>query len=433
MKITLSAILLTCFLMGNAQAPFYQVNSGLNAVGNSMISDILPEKKITLITGHYNLSAYHSAFSYGDFIKSENNSALEIDAKNAFSQLDANNDLWLDTEFKTLGIGFRLGKLGVGFQHSLTAFNVLNYPKDLFGLLFLGNSQYIDKEVQVGPQFTGMAYNSFGFGLGYDFGKLKLTGRFNWLSAAAGAQTKNNDVLLYTNPEFYQLRLTTNYELNSSNLINPDSLGESNFISRLSFDGLFKSNTGYSLDFAANYNLNNKTSIGGSIRGLGQINFNTNAKNYRSNKIINYDGIDIGNFITGDSLSLASTIDSLGDLLKFDESNRNFSIRLPFHANFHAQYAISSKLIGMAGMQYSSINDASFTSFTAGISFQPIKAIRLATNYTYIPSAPANIGLHCSFRFWLIELAGGTDNVLAGFDPKSTKYGTGYLGLRWIL
>lgn len=418
----------------HAQSPQYNILDDSTGSGFDLITDILPQTHLRLITGHYSATVYHSAFSYKDLVSSESSTLINISSTNSFNKLKEQNNFLFETELKTIGVGIRFGKIGLGFQHSITSYNNLVYPKELYGLLFLGNAQYIGKTVEIGPQLNSSLYNSFGFGLGVDLDRFKIAARVNLLTGISGAQTDKKDISLYTDPEYYQLTLTTDYSIHSSNLINLDSLKTQNILSKLGdfkTKDFFTSNFGISADLALFFKLNNKLTMGLGARRLGYLNFNKNATLYSTHKVIQYNGVDISDYIYKDSVSIQGLLDSFSDLVKFDKTAQNFKVKLYPELEYYAKYRLTDMISLYGGLNFSPTPENTYWSASAGGSVMLFNSLTLGLNYIYLPGANFNIGTHIRWKIWKMDVQAGSDNILAIFSPKNYNFTTGYAGLRW--
>lgn len=418
------------------QSPHQQLLDDREGNTFYLMSDLLPQRQISLLTGQYSLGLFNDGPKYNEIIKSEQDNLLEIDANKVYGELKHKNLLSIESEIKTIGIGFRLGKLGVGFQHSILACNYLTYTKELFGTLFLGNAQYIGKTVSLSPDLYTSLYNSFGFGVAAELGKTKIAGRLNLLTGIAGAQTMRSKLDLYTDPDYYQLKLTTDYEIGTSGILNLDSLRTQNFLSSTSdykASDFFTSNFGVSLDFAVHSQLSSNLSTGIAVKRLGYINFTENAKIYTSKKEINYDGLDLGKFIAEDSVAIEGLLDSLKDLIKFDNRASSFKMKLAPEFQIYAKYYLTDKYSLYGSLYYSSLPSSNILAASVGVNFTPVSIISLGSNITYLSGSSVNLGLHALVNIWKLSIHVGSDNIFAVINPKNTNFTTAYAGVRWNL
>lgn len=419
-----------------AQSAHQQVLDDKEGSSFYLIRDMLPKEKLSILTGQFSIGVFNKGPRYNEIVKSETTTLVEIDANDVYKKLEDNNLLSIESEIKTLGIGMRLGNIGIGFQHSIVAYNYLAYTKELFGTLFLGNAQYIGKTVSIAPNLNTALYNSFGFGAGVELGKTSLAARINFLTGISGAQTFKSKLDLYTNPDYYQLQLNTDYEIGTSGLLDLDSLKSQNFLSFTSdykVSDLFKSNFGLAVDIAAHTKISERMTLGLGIRRLGYINFTKNATLYSSKKEIAYDGLDLGKFIEEDSVAISGLLDSLNDLVKFGKSPKTFRIKLAPEIQLYTKYFLSDNLGLYGSLYYSRLSNGSIFSASAGINFQPVSFINVGTNVTYLAGSSINVGLHTRLNVWKISLQMGSDNILSAFNPKNSNFTTAYVGLRWIL
>ncbi len=419
-----------------AQSPHQQLLDDKEGNAFYLIRDVLPKKKLTILTGQYSLGIFNDGPKYNEIVKNETSTLIEIDAKEVYQKLKDKNLLSIESEIKTLGIGIRLGKIGIGFQHSIVAFNHLTYSKELFGTLFIGNAQYIGKTVSLSPNLSSALYNSFGFGAGVEIGKTTLATRVNLLTGITGAQTFRSKLDLYTDPDYYQLKLNTDYEIGTSGLLNLDSLQSQNFLSLTNdykVSDFFTSNFGVSIDFAAHSQINDKMSVGLGIRRLGYINFTKNANIYSSKKEIEYDGLDLGKFIQEDSVEVSGLLDSLTDLVKFDKNAKSFKIKLAPEIQLYTKYFITEKIGLYGSLYYSVLTNSSIYAASAGLNYKPVAFFNVGSNVTYLSGSSLNIGLHAMFNIWKLSIHLGSDNILTAVNPKNTNFTTAYVGVRWNL
>lgn len=426
-------ILLACVPLLRSQSAYRYLLDDADGNIFKQESGVLPVNKFSITVGDYSLGLLSGGISYNQFIKSETENLIEIDAQNVYNDLHDANLLSFQTELKTLGISYRLGKVGLGFQHSITAFNYFTYPKELFGTLFLGNAQYIGKTVPLGPELNSALMNSFGFGIGAEISRVKIAAKLNLLTGLAGAHTNRTKLDLYTDPEYYQLRLTTDYEAATSGLLNLDSLKSGKILATLGnykLSDAFSSNFGLSVDLSVHARLSEKLSGGVSLKRLGYIDFNKNTNIYSSNKVISYDGLDLSKYITKDSVAIEGLLDSLQDLVKLDKKQGSFKMKLAPEVQLYAKYHLNEKLGLFGGVYFSSVPGKSIWSASGGVSYTPVSLITLGSNITYIDGSVLNIGLHGMLNIWKVSLQAGSDNILAAISPKNAKFATAYAGVK---
>lgn len=417
-----------------AQSPYRLLLDDHEGKLFDQLSGVLPANRITLTTGDFNLGLLNEGPVYNDLFKQDQGGNTKINGQEIYNNLKDNNLLTVETELKTFGIAFRLGKVGLGFQHSIAAYNYFNYPKELFGTLFVGNAQYIGETVPIGPGFKSVLMNSFGFGAGVEFSKIKAAAKLNLLTGLAGAQTPDTKLDLFTDPEYYQIKLTSNYKVENSGLVNLDSISSGKILSDIeNYDlgDIFKSNFGLSLDFALRAELTEKLSAGVSIKRLGYINFTENTNIYTSNKEISYNGLDLSKYVTKDSVAFEGLLDSLKDLVKFDKKSASFKMKLSPELHVFAKYHLTPKLGLFGAAYYSALPDRNYFSASAGVSFTPISLITAGGNLTYTSDSSINLGLHAMLNFWKLSIQLGTDNILAAINPKNSNFTTVYSGIRW--
>lgn len=434
-KILLGILLIVgIWSAARAQSPYRLLLDDHDGTLFDQLTGVMPANKISVTTGDFSLGVLNEGPGYDDLFQSGQGELISVNGQNLYNKLKDNNLLSLETELKTFGISFRMGKMGFGFQHGIAAYNYLQYPKELFGTLFVGNAQYIGKTVPIGPSFHSSLMNSFSLGAGVEFSKIKLAAKLNVLTGLAGAQTQKSKLDLYTDPEYYQLKLSTDYQVETSGLLNLDSLRSGKILSSLDnykFGDIFNANFGLSLDLSAHMALSEKLSAGVSVKRLGYIKFTENAQTYTSDKEINYSGLDLSKYVVKDSVAIEGLLDSLRDLVKFDKNSTSFKMKLAPEIHIYAKYHLTQKLGLFGGAYYTALPDRDYFSASAGVSFTPLPLITAGSNITYTSSSAFNVGLHAMLNIWKLSIQLGSDNILAVISPKNSNFTTAYAGMRW--
>ncbi|MCB0622446.1 MAG: hypothetical protein KDC43_00630, partial [Saprospiraceae bacterium] len=83
---------------------------------------------------------------------------------------------------------------------------------------------------------------------------------------------------------------------------------------------LFNNNTGWSVDLGVDVDLG-KLSLAASVVDLGQITWNKEVRNYLSDGTFVYDGLDISQALTGDSVNFSQALDTLEQIFHFDSTS----------------------------------------------------------------------------------------------------------------
>jgi len=400
---------------------------------------IVPQQKLFIGVPGVAFNYYHTAGAINDLLKKENGKNI-LDLDELIAQADPENDLNIDLEVETIRLYYRLGKLSLSFNHAIKSNTFIHYPKTLPQLFWQGNGQFVGQEVSFGPEQQSSAYNEFGLGAALEVGKLSIGGRVKFLSGIGDVSTDRNQASLYTDDDIYQLRLQTDYNINTSTFAPTflfDSLGtvgvEYTFDDILNFNDIFTSNTGYAFDLGLTYQATEKLQLALSVIDIGQIKWNDKVTQYRSNGTFEYDGLDISNIFQDDELDFEGTLDTLETIFNFKESSNDYTTKLPAKVYASATYQLNDRW-QLGGMYYSEhfrgrTNVAAAISANAKVG----KFFQLGASYAMRNETFANVGLNVIATVGAIQLYAVTDNIIGMVSPYDSENVNGRVGLNIIL
>jgi hypothetical protein len=266
-------------------------------------------------------AVYAQTFRYFDKNLSENNTIIGFNVDQKFATnsltsgfvLDYLNGKFITEESKNRCIAnFKnnqvkageLFNLGLSIQQRLgksnnflyleigeTFFYETQFHEDIFILLFKGNKSFENKTASINPLWIN-SHQYFYAKLGLH----KYTNRieFKWNVAYAGGQrllelqTQRGGLFTATDGRFIQLDLKL-----SSHDVNPLR----NSLFTISGHGIFT-------DIMLNYQLNNKTEIGGGIEGFGFINWQEDVKRRDVDTLYRFDGFEVSDVLDSFSIDI---------------------------------------------------------------------------------------------------------------------------------
>ena len=400
---------------------------------------IAPKEKLFIGIPGAAFNYYHTAGAINDLLKKENGQNI-LDLDELIVQADPENDLNIDLELETIRLHYRLGKVSLSFNHAIKSNTFIHYPKTLPQLFWQGNGQFVGQEVNFGPEQQSSAYNEFGLGVALDLGKLSIGGRAKFLSGIGDVSTDREQASLHTSDDIYQLRLQTDYNINTSTFAPTflfDSLGtvgvEYSFDDILSFNDIFTSNTGYAFDLGLTYQLTEKLELAVSVIDLGQITWNDKVTQYRSTGSFEYDGLDISNIFQDDELDFGGTLDTLEQIFDFKESSNDYTTKLAGKVYASATYQLNDRW-ELGGMYYSE-HFRGRTNVAAAVSANTRigKFVQLGASYAMRNESFANVGLNVIATVGTFQLYAVTDNVIGMISPYDSENVNGRIGLNIIL
>ncbi|MDR1593886.1 MAG: DUF5723 family protein [Prevotellaceae bacterium] len=357
-----------------------------------------------------------------------------IESDKILSTIKKKNIISSNINLNILTIGYRSGDLYYQFTMNEKVASKLMIPNTLVEFALKGNAPYLGKTISAGVALSLSYYREYGFNVAYDFGdNLWLGARAKLLFGRIGANSTNNTLSFYTDPNTYALDLTSDLFIHASAPgtmeIDPSDGTVSSYepefeVKHFLFNPV---NVGGAIDLGVNKTLENGVKISASILNIGIIKWNTNTHQLYQKSTVHHAGATSG-------------YGSWSDLTDELKSSINF--------NYTAGGAFSQWLSPeiMAGASYPVIDymRAGLTGY-AGISSAGIPWALTATaltdntshvfgalSYTVTNSSFVNIGAGLGVRLGPFNIHAMTDNLLAFFNPVAHKYTSFQFGINFI-
>jgi opacity protein-like surface antigen len=306
------------------------------------------------------------------------------------------------------------------------------YADDLVRLLWDGNANYIDQELNLSGTILNQDhflayYINFGFLIGEKF---SLGLRANLNQGLSSIQTQYNNISITTathDQSIFSFDAKTSFLVNTSGLVSDStsSFSISNYLFNFQ-------NTGFSFDIGADFQVSDRISLNLSILDIGKLNWKSGLKSYESSTdSIEFSGIYADINSKGDIFTAYG--DSLAALIDIKEFEKDFSTSLP------------SRIY--AGLEYYSLDRKNLLSFTfAGTflknKFSPAlsfgferevsKHFAFKISYSWLRYAPLNLGSGFAFNFKPFQFYLLTDNVFSTFLWDKQKYLNFRLGVNLV-
>ncbi len=281
-------------------------------------------------------------------------------------------DLNTELEYRNMKVNaFKKEKIGFLVKGGDYLLGSAIYTKDLFGLGFYGNSNYLDQTTDLaGSQFTFISFQKIGFGLVDKITKSNFSFNFYNISDYSNGYLKEGKLTENVDGTAFSLQL--NGELNSTT-------GKS-FSKGIGF--------GIDIDYRISMNLkpNKKTVVQFLFKNIGFANYFTGIQNYRIDSTYSFDGLKL-NQIYGEH-SIFKDDFSVLDTLNIQKSTQKKTMFLP------------------GFLQVGKIIDDNYQG-----KFQSFFGIRLYPSLTFTPSV--FIGCQYKVKNWL-EV--GTQGTIGGFS-----------------
>ncbi len=412
---------------------------GLHFMDNVIQSGYTNPGKMSKYRINVSLPSFYGGFTHTGptiddilFYRADGSPYIDVDA--GLLELQDDNFLRTQLNIETFNVTLRFGKLQAGLSHAIKNDFVLAYPRNLAEMAFNGNEQFIDQTVNVAPGLNFTVYSEFGLHAAYQLtDRLSIGGRLKLLSGVGNISTNldREKLDIYTDPEYYQLTATTDYQINAgTGLVEIDYYNDGDstsfnidpFGGSLSAGDFFSGNGGIGIDIGAEYQLNDKITLGASIIDLGNIRWGKSAVNLTSNGSYTFEGIDANDAFFGeDSIEFNEALDTLATIFGFEETNKKYSTGLPTKFYLSGRYNVTKTFnVGLVG--YGEIIRRKLRpaiALSAQKDFGRIFSI--GGVYAIQNGRFDNLGVNFGLKLGPIQLYGVSDNVISVFNPSDTK------------
>jgi hypothetical protein len=375
--------------------------------------------------------ASHTGFAYGDAIRKEGNSNI-LDLDQVIGGLKPNNYLGSSVQLETLTAIFGANGWRVTLGHSIRQHTTMNYSKAMMELGWNGNGAFLGETVEIGPGFESTTFSETKIGFAMHQGKWSIGGRVKLLSGLFTTVTERDFASVYTDEEYYKVRLQTDYVFNMAGASDFGDIDDFNFDNfNISGSNLFGPNFGLGLDLGAMYHYSDQLTFSFSLTDLGSINWKENTYNYTSRGEYEYEGLDISEIIRDDEYEFDDVTDTLETIFDFTETRNGFSTALPTKLYAGVNYELN-KFFSFGGILYAerrlgkvipggalSARTHLGNSFHAGLTYGYFHGMH-------------NIGANASLQFGPMQIFAVTDNLPGIINPVNARFANARVGLNWV-
>jgi hypothetical protein len=368
---------------------------------------------------------------YGDIVEVNSEGITTINISNTVNSAKENNFYRSFLNVGTIGFGFNAGNSSFTFNHGVKLLAFLSYPKEFVDLYANGNAQFVGQTISIGPDFQVSLLHELA--LGYSFGNsnFRIGGRVKFLSGLEDVSVKNDRINLFTNEDIYQLEFNNNYLINTSSLLNIEDLSDITFdYDGIDYFDLFSPNNGVAFDLGAEVFFDNGAKLSASIIDIGKISWKENVTNYHSTGEIIFNGIDIVDVIRDTSEILL--LDSLYDVLEFQESNVSYSTSLPLKIYLGFSHDIND-VIQLSYLYFlQNFNGRKTHAIAVNSNFRLSNTFLIGANYQFRNDNAFNLGIQSMLKLGPIQLFASTGNILGMIRPKSNSFTSAKIGLNLV-
>ncbi len=400
---------------------------------------LVPDQRLVIaLPGIYG-SYFHTPGSVAGLVNFKDKEGL-LDVSKLLANVESTNFLKVNLELETVSVHFRVNdKFSLNLNHAVKSNSYLKYSDKLPQVFWEGNAQFIGQEVAFGPDQQSFAYNEIGLGAAYKIGKLTIGAKAKWLTGIGDISTDRTEASLYTDDDIYQLRLSTDYRINSStfdDVLLFDTLSgydvEYDLNDVFSFKNFTTENTGIAFDLGLDFEVNDKLSIGASIIDWGKIDWTKDITNFYSQGTSDFNGLDFSSVLSGDEVSISSAVDSIENIFKFKETNNDYSTSLAPKVYVNARYQLNERFT-LGGLYYGEFyRGETFSAVAVSTQAKLLKTLTVGASYSIRNETYDNVGLSATYKLGPVQIYAVTDNVIAAIQPYKSKNVNLRLGLNLI-
>lgn len=338
--------------------------------------------------------------------------------------------VWLDMQAFALGI--KIKKAQIGFDVRARGSGYLRYSGQIAQLLWYGNGAFVDETVQLGPDFQVDAFVESAFRFNMPIAKKwYVGGALKRLSGIQDFSNSRNKISLYTDPEYYQLTATTNYQVNSSGIVAYDEIYEA--ILDPDF-WLNPSGSGLALDLGAKFKFNEQWTFSASLLDMGRLNWKEGVDNWKSEGSFTYEGLPLSSYTQGDSgyISLDLLSDSLIAVFSPIDSENPYATSLPTRFLIGATWEPVQLLRFGALYEREWFRGQNFDALSLHGAFRWKDRIYLGLTYTLQETFQNRLGAQVMGKLGPIQLYASTGNLLTFSNPWEARTADYQVGMNLV-
>lgn len=365
------------------------------------------------------LALGNTAFSYKTIIRDG-----RIDPDHMLSKMHNIDYIFFQFHTNLLTVGYKYRDYYFTFNVSEKINFDLGYPKDLFSLVWDGNTQFIDKPAKLDRLgINAVHYREYSISGSKKFNdQFQLGTRLKLLFGKAQVYNRKSKIRLAVDEDFYYLNLSSDLLINMS--VPGLELGNTVDDVSFSFDEspvsylLNRKNWGLALDFGGIYNYDDYIKYHASITDVGYIRWKSSISKFEQTNDFEYrgaEGEDVSNYLN-------EIVDSLANMYLQNQGDKDpYFYWLSPKLNVGATYQWKPK-ISFGAMANTRLYQRRFIpSATLSANVTPLRFLSFTLSASYLNHNLNNIGMGLSLRgkhtqFYLL-----TDNFSSGIWPLRAR------------
>ncbi|MEM9921835.1 MAG: DUF5723 family protein [Bacteroidota bacterium] len=378
----------------------------------------MTEQRTIYTLPSFYFNAHHTGASYNDLIRTDANGQNVLDLDPVIGDLKANNIVRIGFDFETASTSFGTKIWRASITHALRARAFISYPKSLVQLGWEGNEPFIGRNMNIGPDFQAMAYSELGLGFAMKLPKMTLGGRLKILSGLYDISSGRTLARVRTSEEYYQLQLSTFYQINTSSLVGSTSFDD--YDPEFAFRILSK-NWGLAVDLGGVVRVTDKITFSASIVDLGGIKWKSNPTNHTSQGAYSYEGLEIANILRDDEVDFEESLDTLKQIFDFQETNNAYYTALPARLYIGGTYKLNKHFTAGAVVHFEQFRQRTMAGLGVNTTVRLGRIFTAGMTYSVFSNTYDNLGFNTALQLGPVQIFFLSDNILATFRPYDSR------------
>jgi hypothetical protein len=370
---------------------------------------------------------YIKNYTLGDLVTESTNNQSILSLSKLSNSLNGDLGSQANVQFNTLDIGWKAGSFNFFLGHSFNYKTDNNVSQSLLDLAAHGNALSIGKPIDIDLNIGSTTFQTYYFGASKEFGSLSVGGKLKYYNGWNDLRTEKGHANLLTHEDYYQIELKSDIVLQSTGVLDyngsiKNAKLDTEFFRYKKFNS---GNTGMGLDLGLNYKVNDKFTVLASIIDLGKITWKDSSKVYTSNTTTLLKGINIKDFVKGNTESIK---DSLYDSFSLKEVGQSYQASVGSTIYLGATYTNNGNTLSAILTKAKSVNNSAY-GLDILASKELNKHLTIGANYSARQHSYTNLGLFLCSHIGPIDINYYISNFVPLIAPKSISYVSGRIGL----
>lgn len=369
------------------------------------------------------LSYSNTAFTYNDLAGTDT-----WNIEGIFDQMHRVDLISVEAVLNPLSIGYKHKSLYFTFHVAEKAQIFQTLPRNLFELVFYGNGSFVGESARFNAlRPSGYYTREYSLGVSRIMSERLTAGvRANLIFGKAGFNTTRSQGRLTTGEDKFDLSLEADYIMNASFPITIVS-DANGYISDVTMEDpdlaellLNRGNPGFSLDFGAIYDYDDKITLSASLLDIGFVRWRTDVNSVRVSGNFEFTGVD-------ESVELISRDfvfemrDSVAETFDIEISENPYLSFQPGQLYLGASYHLNDKIDLEAVNRNVIFRHKLHSSLTLAASADLANRVLAKVSWSYLNNTIKNIGFGVAYHGKGFQFHAVSDNLLGFLYPFNTR------------